>query len=197
MFGGDFASDMAINGANRRANEWADYAGRVEKRAEVAEDANAANLAVRCALAAQLARVDPDNPLFKDNDLQDQVQDAGSKAYADNGCDYDKAREAGCTFIIPGRTEPYDPLSTISPGGLMMSYKDVIASMRRAFAGAVAHEAVLTAQLASADPDNPLLKNAFLVENIRTAGAEAYTLNGESFDAAREAGSAFNVPGRK
>ena len=201
-----FATDMAINGANQRANnavrnthQWAEYAGQVEKRAADAEDAIAQNLAIRFALAAQLERIDPDNPLLKDAMLLERLKKAGSTVFAVTDNSYDAAREVGRNFKVPGREGPFVPppspaRARMLPPTLMKQDNSI---MNQAYASTLAHRNALVEQLKRVDPNNPLLKDAFLVESIRTAGAAAYTLHGESFDAARAAGSAFNVPGRE
>ena len=198
-----FATDMAINGANQRANnavrnthQWAEYAGQVEKRAADAEDAIAQNLAIRFALAAQLERIDPDNPILKDTMLLERLKEAGSSVFAVTDSNYDAAREVGRTFKIPGREGPFVPPPTpararMLPPTLMKQDNPI---MNLAYASTIAHRNALVEQLKRVDPNNPLLKDAFLVESIRNAGAAAYTLNDDSFDAAREAGTTFSVP---
>lgn len=70
---------------------------------EQLKDAYAGVIALRDAMAAQLLRLDPDNPLLKDILLLDRVRKCGIAAYRINGENFDSAREAGRTFQIPGR----------------------------------------------------------------------------------------------
>ncbi|WP_371436197.1 hypothetical protein [Polaromonas sp.] len=70
---------------------------------EQLKDAYAGVIALRDAIAAQLMRLDPDNPLLKDILLLDRVRKCGIAAYRINGENFDSAREAGRTFQIPGR----------------------------------------------------------------------------------------------
>jgi hypothetical protein len=64
------------------------------------KDANAGNLALRCALLEQLRRVDPSNPLVRDAALQDRVVRLGQSAMAITG-DWDEVRKVGRDFKIP------------------------------------------------------------------------------------------------
>lgn len=74
------------------------------------QEAYAGSLAQRYALATQLKRADMLNPLLKDAALFERVRSSGVVAYRMNGDDYESAREAGRTFVVPGRTwNPGDP----------------------------------------------------------------------------------------
>lgn len=65
--------------------------------------ANASNLTIRYALAKELQKVDPGNPLLNDKMLRERLMEAGAKAFSISDLDFDAAREVGRTFKIPGR----------------------------------------------------------------------------------------------
>lgn len=63
---------------------------------------------VREALMAQLRRFDPQNPLLHDLDLRKRIGTAAAQAFFNNPdpdgvLNYERAREVGRTFKIPGR----------------------------------------------------------------------------------------------
>ncbi|WP_431273258.1 hypothetical protein ACQ858_13625 [Variovorax ureilyticus] len=65
-------------------------------------DANAGNLALRCALLEQLRRVDPSNPFARDAALQERVLRLGQSALEITG-DWDEVRKVGREFQVPRR----------------------------------------------------------------------------------------------
>ncbi len=83
---------------------------------------------------------------------------------------------------------------------------EVSSSLREALAGTLALRCALEMQLLRADPDNPLLQDQDLRDRVRRAGQMAFYVatsikdpgegDKEGFDAAREAGMSFSVPGR-
>ena len=83
--------------------------------------ANAANLALRCALEVQLLRADPNNPILSDEELRKKVCQAGENAAAmlASSSDsmlpdaYDVSREAGLTFAVPGRASGPDAAAEV------------------------------------------------------------------------------------
>lgn len=70
---------------------------------ERVKEAHASSLALRSALAEQLRKLDPDNPILKDLMLIERVRKGGVAAFRINGDNFDSARIAGETFRIPGR----------------------------------------------------------------------------------------------
>ena len=95
--------DHQVHLANRNAQEWADLATELGRRLEESDEAIAVNLGVRYALADQLRRVDPTNPLLIDEPLRNRLIEAAEQAYHLAGKNFDAARQAGLTFDIPGR----------------------------------------------------------------------------------------------
>ena len=71
-----------------------------------------------------------------------------------------------------------------------------VATLRADYAGLVALRDALVRQLRVNDPTNPLLGDPMLQMNIRGAGITAFIMNGEDFEAARNAGKTFAIPGR-
>jgi uncharacterized protein involved in outer membrane biogenesis len=63
--------------------------------------AYAGGLAQRHALAAELRRLDPTNPLLTDAALIERIRNAGGTAYTMQGGDMAAAREVGDTFNVP------------------------------------------------------------------------------------------------
>ncbi|MDP2440204.1 MAG: hypothetical protein U1D36_07780 [Hydrogenophaga sp.] len=95
--------DHQVYLANRNAQEWEAYARELEQRLEESDEAIAANLGVRYALADQLRRVDPTNPLLIDEALRNRLMEAAERDYHLAGKHFDAARQTGLTFDIPGR----------------------------------------------------------------------------------------------
>ncbi len=61
----------------------------------------------------------------------------------------------------------------------------------------LAHRYALQEQLRTLDPTNPLLIDRQLVERLQAAGSAAYRIAGNEWNAARELGRTFKVPGRE
>lgn len=95
--------DHQVHLANRNAQEWEAYARDLERQLEESEGANASNLGVRYALAEQLRRVDPENPLLVDEQLRNRLIEAAEQAFFLEDKNFDAARQVGLTFDIPGR----------------------------------------------------------------------------------------------
>lgn len=95
--------DHQVHLANRHAQEWAAYARELERELEEVNGANASNLGVRYALAEQLRRVDPLNPLLVDEPLRNCLMEAAERAFFLEGKHFDAARQVGRSFDIPGR----------------------------------------------------------------------------------------------
>jgi hypothetical protein len=192
MLGNDIFSDFSINQANRRSNEWQQYAANLEvtaqTQANLAEEyilACASNLGARSALAAQLKVADPENPLLKDASILEKLMDAAVAAFELADRDFDAARKAGREFKIPGREPAAPQRSTL--------LKQDPEQIKVAYAGVIALRNALSEQLKRFDPENPLLKDIYLQERIRTKAITAYKTSG-NFDAAREVGRTFVVP---
>ena len=67
-------------------------------------EAYAGTIALRNALACQLGKLDPKNPLLQDIMLIERIRAAGTAAYKICGNDLTAAREVGNTFKVPGRS---------------------------------------------------------------------------------------------
>lgn len=193
MFG-DFASDMVTNGAVNRA-ELAEARLKKSNADSLANsnlalemmDYAAENLGVRYALAEELAKFESNHPLITDDSLIERLKKAAVAAFHLVGRDFNAAREAGRTFKIPGREVP-----KLQPPTLLKHDPEQI---KQAYAGVIALRNALSEQLKRFDPDNPLLKDLFLQERIRNNAVAAYKTSGDNFDAAREVGRTFKVPG--
>ncbi|WP_305722584.1 hypothetical protein [Hydrogenophaga sp.] len=95
--------DHQVHLATRNAQEWETYARDLERQLEDIWGANASNLGVRYALAEQLRRIDPANPLLVNEQLRNCLSDAAERAFFLEGKNFDAARQVGLTFEIPGR----------------------------------------------------------------------------------------------
>lgn len=62
----------------------------------------AGSLALRSALSEVLSQLAPDHPLIKDVMLQGDIRQAGVKAFVTSNRDYNAARSAGASFVLPG-----------------------------------------------------------------------------------------------
>lgn len=196
MFG-DIASDMVVNGALeraqvaearlQRANQTADHNGRV---ADELADGNAANLALRYALATALEKVDPTHPLLKDVALVERIKAAAVSAYSVSNKDFDAAREVGRSFVIPERDKP-----RVRLGAPTLMASDTSADSN--YAGLLSQREALIRQLRKADPTNPLLTDPTFMERLRVSGRMAFTVTSGNMEAAREVGQTFQIPGRE
>lgn len=79
--------------------------------------------------------------------------------------------------------------------------KTQLEAVRKWHAANLALRSALEVQLLRADPDNPLLQDAPLRDRVRRAGEVAAAMapqddDVDPYDAAREAGASFSVPGR-
>lgn len=189
MFGGDIFTDQAIRQANAAARQHAENAEIYLKRAIVNMNGNACNLGIRFALANQLEKCDPDNPLLKDQKLVQQVMDAALAEFKRRGDHYDGAREAGRNFPVPP-----SPTKRMQPPVLLGNTQ--AEHFKEGYAGVIALRNAFSEQLRKLDPENPLLTDTALVERIRKNGVSAFRLGGDSFDAARDVGTSFSIPGR-
>ena len=80
----------------------------IEKELESLETDLCKLLGVREALIAQLKLLDPQNPLVVDSELRRRIGEAAAHAFysvpdPDGVRNFDRAREVGRTFKIPGR----------------------------------------------------------------------------------------------
>ena len=193
MFGGgDFASDMAANGARKDAIAAYKSLEQANKNIVEMNEAHAGNLGIRCALQEQLRHVDPNSPLLKDSSLLERIKAAAISGFYAASEHFDGAREVGRTFKIPDREKgPPPPVAALVP----MPGFDV-AKLRAENAGLLALRAALVRQLRANDPKNPLLGDPMLQMKIQGAGITAFIMNKENFEAAREAGKTFAIPGR-
>lgn len=62
----------------------------------------AASLSLRSALSEVLRQADPDHPLLKDHMLQERIRKAGISAFVLGKLDFNAARSAGTSFVLPG-----------------------------------------------------------------------------------------------
>ena len=62
----------------------------------------AGSLALRSALSEVLSQLAPDHPLLKDVMLQGNIRQTGVKAFVTSNRDYNAARSAGASFVLPG-----------------------------------------------------------------------------------------------
>jgi hypothetical protein len=171
MLAGDWASDMALGAARNRERS-------VENRAREAEDWNAKNLAIRFALAEQLSKLDPDNPLLANVLLLERLKNSGQVAFDISGRDYDAAREAGRTFSIPERANTKH------------STKEAAEN--------IVFRAALAKELERLDPENPLLKDATVKARLSNLARLTFDVSKGNFDAVRDVASGFEaVPGAK
>ncbi|MBQ0916853.1 hypothetical protein KBW71_00115 [Hydrogenophaga aromaticivorans] len=111
--------DHQVHQANRNAQEWEVYARGLEEKLEASYEAIAANLGVRYALAEQLRRVDPENPLLVDDPLRNRLIEAAERAYHLAGRHFDAARQVGLSFAIPGRPTGADEAERIAARSAM------------------------------------------------------------------------------
>lgn len=65
----------------------------------------AGSLALRAALSEVVKQLDPDHPLLKDLYLQSSIRKAGITAFTLGKLDYDAARSAGVSFVLPKKAE--------------------------------------------------------------------------------------------
>jgi hypothetical protein len=191
---GDWASTMAINGAYKDAEALASRLDRANANVVEMNEANAGNLGIRCALEEQLRFIDPENPLLNDASLLERIKAASVSGLYAAGNHFDGSREVGRTFRIPGR-EKGPPTRKVGPASLN-DYKINTTIAKENYAAAISIREAAMEQLRKVDPNNPLLKDNMLVERVRSAGTVAFYLNGENFDAAREAGRTFAIPRR-
>lgn len=198
MFGGDFASDMAINGARNDAIRLRRALDQANSNVVEMNEANGANLGLRCAFEEQLRIVDASHPLLKDTSLRERIMDAAVSGMIAAGNHFDGAREVGRTFKIPGREKGpiVAPAAPAAPkAGLAL--RDDPAKLKFEYAGLVALRDALIRQLLIHDPTNPLLGDPMVQWRVRAAGQTAFIMNGEDFESAREAGKSFAIPGRE
>ncbi len=108
----DFLHDMSrMNDAIGHSNDLRRLQERLRTESEEHESvclSLAKALAVREAALTQLASLDPTNPLVVDGDLRLRIAEAGEQAFVNHpGADgvrtYNRAREVGRSFKIPGR----------------------------------------------------------------------------------------------
>ena len=193
MLGGDWASDMAANGARNDAIRASRNAESWKKRAEEMIEYAAENAGIRGALAEALAHLDPKHALVSDPNLLERIKSAAVAAFNINSNDFGAAREAGRTFKIPGRENgPPPPVATLAPP----KPGNDVAKLKSDYAGLVALRDALVRQLRINDPTNPLLGDPMLQMKVRAAGQTAFIMNGEDFESARNAGKTFAIPGR-
>ena len=197
---------MAVGGAMHRAaaaegdlNEVVRAYNQAVEVVQETQAANAANLATRYALATQLERHDPMNPLLVDKSIVERIQAAAESAFITAGHDYNAARDVGRTFKIPGREGPLrviPPSIPVVPKPSTAQDETNPQFMRDQYSGSLALREALAAALRKVDPDHPLLKDTMLTERVRKAGIFACRMAGGNYQAARDAGESFSVPER-
>ena len=194
MLGGSFAADMAINGALNDADDASRRAANWKAQCIDMQDYAAENVTIRQALAAQLALLDPKNPLLVDTALIERMKAAGVSAFRTNmPLHFESAREVGRTFKIP----PHDNTPRSKPLGLAnpkLALKDDINNLRMHYAGALALTALFGVQLRNADPANPMLNDQAITTAIIQEAVMAYVNSGEDFKAARDVGENYKLP---
>ena len=209
MYTNSWAGDMAIGGAMHRAadaelqtHEWFKAYGECKAELDETELANAANLSVRYALVEQLKRHDPANPLLTDKSLLERLMSAAKSAFsvAERAKCFDAARDVGRTFKIPGREGPLrviPPSIPVVPKPSTAQDETNPQFMRDQYSGSLALREALAAALRKVDPDHPLLKDTMLTERVRKAGIFACRMAGGHYQAARDTGREFDIPGRE
>lgn len=100
-----FLNDVARVGDAMRARS---AANSYEREIARLDQALARSYGVRSAAFEQLRKLDPNNPILKDEELRKRIGDAAESAYfslpgPDGVRHYDRAREVGRAFKIPGR----------------------------------------------------------------------------------------------
>ena len=180
--------DRAVFAASQKYQGWLDESKAQSHRMM---DIAAGLYGQREALKRQMAMSDPENPLLKDASLFERIKEAATKAFQmaerDN---FEVPREVGNTFAVPGREGQAAHLS--SPVYLAGELE----RMKLAYAGSLALRKALERQLRDLDAINPVIHDYALVERIRLQGESAYKLSGDNFDAARDVGKTFAIPGR-
>lgn len=189
---GDIFSDSVISSWKNSATTLQNALLSERKDHLEMAEANAANLGVRSALAAQLELADPENPLVKDQSLIKRIQNAAESAYKKVG--FNAAREAGRSFPVPGRNK--EAILAVKKVPINQVKESEATAYADAYAATIAVRNAFATQLAKLDPSNPLLKDVMLIERIRAAGISAYRVCGNDLAAAREVGNTFKVPGR-
>lgn len=196
MFGaGDFASDMAVSTARNEATRLSRSLQQANDNITEMNEANAANLGLRCALEEQLRKVDPTHPLLKDTSLIERIKAAAISGFYAVSRNFDGAREVGRTFKIPGREN--GPVVTPAAPKAGLAMRDDVTKLKHEYAGLVALRDALLQQLLKSDPTNPMFTDFNLQMKVRLAGQTAFILNGEDFESARNAGRTFAIPGRE
>lgn len=94
------------------------------------------------------------------------------------------------------RADAAERNQALAESRLAKAYRDLQAMMDTN-ASNLAMRYSLALQLCMLDPDNPLLKDASLKERIFKAAETAFKISGNNFDAAREVGRTFKIPGRE
>lgn len=173
---------------------------------------------VRSALAAQLEKHDPSHPLLKDVSLVERIKKAAVSAFRIAERNLDAARDVGRTFAIPGYDKP--KLSPFAKAATATQLVAELVAMRPAaaaapaqvtepsiytnpaflelqqqYAASLAMRSALSEVVRQADPDHALLKDHMLQERIRKAGISAFVLSKLDYNAARNAGASFVLPG--
>lgn len=173
---------------------------------------------IRSALATQLATFDPAHPLLKDDSLIERIKKAAVAAFRISKLDFDAAREVGKTFAIPGYEKPrlspfgkaataaqlIDDLVKLRPAAPVAPTQATEPSiytnpafleLQQQYAASLAMRSALSEVVRQADPDHALLKDHMLQERIRKAGISAFVLSKLDYNAARNAGASFVLPG--
>jgi len=170
--------DHQVHLANRNAQEWADVAADLGKKLEESDEAIAANLGVRYALAEQLRRIDPTNPLLVDEMLRNRLIEASERAYYLAGKNFDAGRQAGLSFAIPGRPTGADEAARIAERAAMIQ---ALKSIKPDHPVLVAIERadftiLIEAALRDADPDHYLVNRhgKANVSTLHALGREAF-----------------------
>lgn len=162
-------ADIFVDARNRKVEE---AARQALSDLEVIKKWNAANIAMRYALAEQLRRVDPNNPLLIDSALRERILNHGERVLATTN-NWDSVREAAQNFAIPGRPTTADS------------------------SGQVALLAALLEEIRRVNPDSPVLNGVYLrplEEHLKTLDPDSPMLKPE--DAAHESATVIFERGR-
>ena len=217
--------DMAVQRHNHQ-KAFDEYERRITSLREVAvdgQDIAAKIYGIREALIVQLERYDPNNPVIKDDALVERIKNAAVSAFRVGSPDFERAKEAGRTFRVPGHEGPVkQPVpavavatvtaspfaraaAVVAPAAPAAALPPTLSTVRnhpahvelqQKYAGSLALRAALSEVVKQLDPNHPLLNDHFLQSTIRKAGMTAFTIGNLDFDAARSAGVSFVLPKR-
>jgi hypothetical protein len=154
----------------------------------------AENIAFLTVMTKELERLDPENPLLKDEMVKARLSNIAQLTFEVSKGNFEAVREAASGFTINPDAPAPKPVARMQPPQLQdVSYAERV---NLAHAGAIAVRNALMQQLRMVDPENPLVQDTMLVERLSKQGQAAFKINGDDFDSARKVGDTFQVPGR-